>query len=83
MPGTPHLQIQKSHKSKYYMYGQELESVDSAKYLGVNIGAVLSWNSHISKITSTANRTLDFFLTLRNVKTKNKEIKTLAYHSSL
>ena len=42
------------------MHGQELETVDSAKYLGVNIGADLSWNSHISKITSTAsaNRTL-------------------------
>ena len=61
------------------MHGQELESVDSAKYLGVNIGADLSWNSHISKITSTANRTLVFVK--RNVKTKNKKIKPLAYKS--
>ena len=67
-------------KSKCYMHGQELESVDSAKYLGVNIGADLSWNSHISKITSTANRTLGFVK--RNVKTKNKEIKTLALYNS-
>ena len=66
-------------KSKYYLYGQELETVDLAKYLGMNIGADLSWNSHISKITSTANRTLGFVK--RNVKTKNKEIKTLAYNS--
>ena len=36
--------------SKYYMHDQELETVDSAKYLGVNIGADLSWNSHIPKI---------------------------------
>ena len=34
-------------KSKYYIHGQELEPVDSAKYLEVNIGADLSWNSHI------------------------------------
>ena len=61
------------------MHGQELESVDSAKYLGVNIGADLSWNSHISNITSAANRTLGFIK--RNVKTKHKEIKTLAYNS--
>ena len=47
-------------KSKYYKHGQELETVDSAKYLGVNIGADLSWNSHISKIISTVNRTLGF-----------------------
>ena len=66
-------------KSKYYRHGQELEPVDSAKYLGMNIGADLSWNSHIIKITSTANRTLGFVK--RNVKTKNKEIKTLAYNS--
>ena len=45
-------------KSEYYMHGQELESEDSAKYLGANISADISWNSHISKITSTANRTL-------------------------
>ena len=53
--------------------------MDSDTYLWVNIGAGLSWNSHISKITSTANRTLDFVK--RNVRTKNKEIKTLAYYS--
>lgn len=60
------------------MHGQELESVDSAKYLGVNISADLSWNSQ-NKITSTANSTLGFVK--RNVKTKNEEIKTLAYNS--
>ena len=58
-------------KSKYYMHGQELGSEDSAKYLRVNISADRSWNSHISKITSTANRTLGFVK--RNVKTKNKD----------
>ena len=61
------------------MHGLELESVDSAKYLGVNIGVDLSWNLHISKITSIAKRTLGFVK--RNVKTKNKEIKTFAYNS--
>ena len=61
------------------MHGQKLETVDAAKYLGVNIGADLSWNSHICKITSTANRTLGFIK--RNAETKNKEIKTLAYNS--
>ena len=66
-------------KSKYYMHGQELESVDSAKYLQVNICAGLGWNSHTSNFTSTANRTLGFVK--RNVKRKNNEIKTLAYNS--
>ena len=55
--------------SKYYMHDQELETVDSAKYLGVNIGADLSWNLHISKIDNTANRTLGF------VKMSKQKIK--------
>ena len=61
------------------MHGQEPEYQDSAKYLGINISTDLSWNSHISKIISTANRNLGFVK--RNVKTKYKEIKTLAYNS--
>ncbi|MCG8046380.1 MAG: hypothetical protein JAY66_11960 [Candidatus Thiodiazotropha taylori] len=66
-------------KSKYFMHGQELESVDSAKYLGVTISKDLSWNSHISNIAASANRTLGFVK--RNVKTKNQDIKTLAYNT--
>ena len=66
-------------KSRYYMHNQELESVDAAKYLGVTISKDLSWNTHINNITSTANKTLDFVK--RNVVTKNKDIKTMAYNS--
>ena len=58
------------------MHGQEPESEHSAKYLEVNISANLRWNSHISKITSTAIRTLCFVK--RNGKTKYKEIKPIA-----
>ena len=66
-------------KSRYFMHNQELESVDAAKYLGVTISKDLSWNSHISNITSTAYKTLGFVK--RNVVTKNKDIKTMAYNS--
>ena len=61
------------------MHNQELESVDTAKYLGVNISRDLSWNTHINNITTSANRTLGFVK--RNVQTKNKDIRTLAYNS--
>ena len=61
------------------MHNQELESVDAAKYLGVTISKDLSWNTHINNITSTANKTLGFVK--RNVVTKNKDIKTMAYNS--
>ena len=58
-------------KSRYVMHNQELESVDAAKDL--------NWNTHINYITSTANKTLGFVK--RNVVTKNKDIKTMAYNS--
>ena len=65
--------------SRYLMHNQELESVDTAKYLGMNISKDPSWNTHINNITASANRTLGFVE--RNVQTKNKDIRTLAYNS--
>ena len=52
------------------MHNQKLESVDTAKYLGVNISKDLSWNTYINNITASANRTLGFVK--RNVQTKKK-----------
>ena len=66
-------------KSRCFMHNQELESVDAAKYLGVTISKDLSWNTHINNITSTAIKTMGFVT--RNVVTKNKDIKTMAYNS--
>ena len=63
--------------SRYFMHNQELESVDTAKYLGVHISRDLGWNTHINKIAASANRTLGFVK--RNVQTKNKDIRTLAF----
>ena len=76
------LHITRSKKpvmSGYFMRNQKLESVDAAKYLGVSISKDLSLNTHISNITTSANRTLGFVR--RNVLTKNKDIKTMAYNS--
>ena len=61
------------------MHGQILESVNAAKYLGVTICKNLSWNSHIDNITTKANRTLGFVK--RNIQTKNKDIRTMAYNT--
>ena len=63
----------------YFMHNQKLESVDTAKYLGVSISKDLSWNTHISNITTCANKTLGFVK--RNIVTKNEEIKTMAYNT--
>ena len=67
------LHITRSRKpvmSRYFMHNLELESVDTAKYLGVNIGRDLSWNTHINNIAASANRTLGF------VKMYKQKIKT-------
>ena len=61
------------------MHNQELKSVDTAKYLEVTISVHLSWNTHISNITAKAYRTLGFVK--RNVQTKNRDTRTLAYNS--
>ena len=42
------------------MCNQELESADTAKYLGMKISRDLGWSTHINKIAASANRTLGF-----------------------
>ena len=69
--------------SSYFMHNQKMESVDSAKYLGVRIRKDLSWNTHISNITTCANRALG--CVKRNAITKESKlwhITLLSVHSS-
>ena len=47
-------------KRDYILHGQVLESVTSARYLGVDISSSLSWNPHVDRITGNANHTLSF-----------------------
>ena len=63
--------------SQYTLHGEILESVDSARYLGVSISKDLTWNTHINEIVTKANRTLGFVK--RNVNPKNQSVKELAY----
>ena len=51
----------KSSKCSYVLHGHVLEVVSCARYLGVDISVGLSWNSHIDRITSKANSTLEFY----------------------
>ena len=43
---------------QYTIHGEILESVDSARYLGVSVAEDLTCNSHIKAIDSKANQTL-------------------------
>ena len=58
----------KAINSVYTLHGQILDVATSAKYLGVDISGVLSWNSHGYRITGNVNtcRTLGYIQ--RNMK---------------
>ena len=47
----------KTVKTDYVLHLQVLEA---ARYLGVDISSGLTWNSHVDRVTSNANRTLGF-----------------------
>ena len=63
--------------SKYFLHDIELESVSTAKYLGVTISEDLRWGKHIDVITKKANQTLGFLR--RNIKVHNQHLKSTAY----
>ena len=66
-------------KRDYILHGQVLESVRSARYLGVDIFGSLSWNPHVDRIIGNANRTLGFVR--RNIKTKMSKVRETAYNT--
>ena len=53
--------------------------MDQAKSLGVDINKDLSYNTHINRISTNANRTLG--LLKKNIKTKHTAIRTAAHQT--
>ena len=47
-------------KHSYTMQGQVLDSIDHARYLGVDISSDLNFNHHINRITANASKSLGF-----------------------
>ena len=64
-------------QTRYILHGTVLESVPSAKYLGITISDNLSWIPHIDSVSKKANQTLGFLK--RNLKVHNKDLKPTAY----
>ena len=60
-----------------YFRGNDLENVESIKYLGVTITSDLRWNTHVSNVCTNANRTLGFLR--RNLYSCPQEVKEAAY----
>ena len=63
----------------YHLHGQVLDVVTSARYLGVDISSVLSWNSQIDRIPGNANHTLGFIR--RNIRTKLPKVRETVYNT--
>ena len=63
----------------YKLHGTELNSAETAKYLGVTISKDLNWKSHIENVSAKASNTLKFIK--RNVQTNNQKLKETAYNT--
>ena len=61
------------------MNGKTLQQVDSAKYLGITIHNTLGFASHITEVTSKANKKLGFLK--RNLKGAPESVRMMAYSS--
>ena len=61
--------------SQYTLHNCILESVSSAKYLGVDISSDLSRDTHINRISKQANNTLGFLR--RNIKIHSESLKVI------
>ena len=75
------MQLTRKHSNRiqasYTIEGTVLENVDNIKYLCVTITNNLKWNTHISNICTTANRTLGFLR--RTLFSCLQDLKEAAY----
>lgn len=62
---------------QYVLHSHTLDTVRSAKYLGITIKKDIGWSDHIENVCSKANRALGFLK--RNLKIKSWKIKDTAY----
>ena len=64
-------------QSTHTIHNHNLQSTNTAKYLGIHIDSTLKWNTHINKTAQRANTTSAFLN--RNIRTCPRKIKHLAY----
>ena len=62
--------------ASFTLEGTDLENVERIKYLGVTITRDLRWNTHVSNVSTKANRTLGF---LRRNLHSCSQVKEAAY----
>ena len=64
-------------QSTYTIHKHNLQTTNTAKYLGIHIHGTLNWNTHINKTAQRANITSAFLH--RNIRTCPRKTKHLAY----
>ena len=81
MPNHAHHQQTQHHPIYLHhtvgIHNHNLQSTNTAKYLGIHIDSTLKWNTHINKTAQRANTTSAFLH--RNIRTCPRKIKHLAY----
>ena len=65
--------------TSYKLGDDTLQETSQHTYLGVDIQKHLKWNTHISRVTTTASKTLGFVR--RNLASCTKATKIIAYKS--
>ena len=64
-------------RRQYTLHGHILESVDSAKYLGVHVSQDMSWQTHVNKTAAKASSTLGFLR--RNLYSCTQDVRERTY----
>ena len=72
------LRITFSHSRKNFdpikVNGQDLECVEQAKILGLQISCDLTWNNHVSEVVKKVNKRLYFLRQLKRAQVKSEEL---------
>ena len=63
----------------YSLKEQNLEAVNTAKYLGIDLSNNLTWNSHIDRSVKKANNMENNNRRRRNLRVSNSDTKAAAY----
>ena len=72
-----HITRSKRPITSHTIYGHDLESLDTAKYLGVHLSTDLRWNRHVDATRQSASGVLKFLR--RNLRVSSTSVKTRAY----